>query len=137
MISPIEPLTDIRTGTSGYDYPEWEGILYSKGFGRKECLGVYSEVFNTLELDFSYCGMPKSENIREFMACTRTPNHDDERRVGLCVVDMPRVEAMSTQSKRLRVHFNNHREGFAATNAKEPGVCDRGETHISIRSTYT
>jgi hypothetical protein len=99
MISPIEPLTDIRTGTSGYDYPEWEGVLYSKGIGPKGYLGAYSEVFNTLELGFSRSGMPKSEKTRDLMTRTRTANHDDECQ---------------------RTH----------------GAGNRGETHISMRSTY-
>jgi uncharacterized protein YecE (DUF72 family) len=51
-----EPLPDIRIGTSGYDYPEWEGVLYPKGIGRKEFLGSYSQVFGSVELNFSYYG---------------------------------------------------------------------------------
>jgi uncharacterized protein YecE (DUF72 family) len=73
MDSPPGPLADIRIGTSGYDYPEWERVLYSKGIGRKEYLGAYSEVFGTLELNFPYYGMPKPETIRELMARARRP----------------------------------------------------------------
>lgn len=72
MSDPV-PLPDIRIGTSGYDYPEWEDLLYSKGTGRKEYLGAYSEVFGTVELNFSYYGMPRPENIRELLARTRRP----------------------------------------------------------------
>jgi uncharacterized protein YecE (DUF72 family) len=254
-----ETFPDIRIGTSGFDYPEWEDVLYSKGISRKGYLGSYSEVFSTLELNFSYYTMPKAENIRELISRTRKPidfsikanqalthkinptnwkesvseytkgisplleegrlcavllefpfsfhYHDDERRyldkvlkelaafplvvefrsaewfnsrvfdglkerrVGLCALDMPRLEglpplsdlvtaeiayvrfhgrnkttwwngdagtryeylyskdeletwiprleAMSTQAKRIRIYFNNHRNGAAATNAKE------------------
>jgi uncharacterized protein YecE (DUF72 family) len=255
----VEPLLDIRIGTSGYDYPEWEGFLYPKGIGRKEYLGSYSQVFSSVELNFSYYGMPKAENVRTLMARTRKPidfsikanqalthkidpatwqdsvgefskgisplqeagrlcavllefpysfhYHDDERRyldkilkalssfplvvefrgadwfnarvidglkersVGLCSVDVPRLEglpplsdlvtsdiayvrfhgrneatwwngdsgtryeylyskdelstwvprleAMSTQAKKVRVYFNNHRRGDAPANAKD------------------
>jgi uncharacterized protein YecE (DUF72 family) len=72
MTAP-EPLPDIRIGTSGYDYPEWEGVLYPKGIGRREYLGSYSQVFGSVELNFSYYGMPKAENIRTLMARTRKP----------------------------------------------------------------
>jgi len=259
MLPSFDSLCDIRIGTSGYDYPEWEGALYSKGIGRKEYLGAYSEVYGTVELNFSYYGMPKAENLRELMTRTRKPldfsikanralthkidpstwkdsagefargiaplresgrlcavllefpysfhYQDDERRyldkvikalaafplavefrnaewfnarvidglkerrVGLCSVDVPRLEglpplsdlvtsdlayvrfhgrnasawwngdagtryeylytreeldawvprleAMSTQAKKLRVYFNNHRRGDAATNARD------------------
>lgn len=67
------PPPDIRIGTCGYDYPEWEGILYPKGLGRKEYLGAYSQSFDSVELDFSYYGMPKAENLRELLARTRRP----------------------------------------------------------------
>jgi uncharacterized protein YecE (DUF72 family) len=257
LISADSPC-DLRIGTSGYDYPEWLGVLYPRGIGRKEFLGAYSEAYATLELNFSYYGMPRAENIRELMARTRKPidfsikanqalthkidpstwqasvdefargigplreadrlcavllefpfsfhYRDDERRyldkvlkalaafplvvefrsaqwfnarvidglkerrVGLCSVDVPRLEglpplsdlvtsdvayvrfhgrneaawwngdagaryeylyskdelsawiprleAMSTQAKKLRVYFNNHRRGDAVTNSK-------------------
>lgn len=67
------PQCDIRIGTSGYDYPEWEGALYPRGLGRKEYLGAYSEVFDTLELNFSYYGMPKPERLSDMLARTRRP----------------------------------------------------------------
>jgi len=258
MVVP-ESLPDICIGTSGYDYPEWEGLLYPKGIGRKEYLGSYSQSFGSLELNFSYYGMPKAENICKLLGQTRRPidfsikanqtlthkinpatwqdsvaefskgiaplqeaerlcavllefpysfHYQDnerryldkilkalssfplvvefrgadwynarvidglkERRVGLCSVDVPRLEglpplsdlvtsdiayvrfhgrneatwwngdagsryeylyskdelsawvprleAMSTQAKKIRVYFNNHRCGDAPTNAKE------------------
>jgi uncharacterized protein YecE (DUF72 family) len=50
---------DIRIGTSGYDYPEWAGVLYPSEIKRSNYLEYYSKVFTTLELNFSYYGMPK------------------------------------------------------------------------------
>jgi uncharacterized protein YecE (DUF72 family) len=254
-----EALPDLRIGTSGYDYPEWEGVFYPKGIGRKEYLGAYSQAFGSVELNFSYYGMPRAESIRRLLGQTRKPidfsikankaltheiapatwsdsvaefsrgieplgeagrlcavllefpysfhYRDEERRyldkvlkalsafplvvefrgadwfnarvidglkarnVGLCSVDLPRLEglpplsdlvtsdlayvrfhgrngaawwsgdagsryeylysrdalsawlprleAMSTQAKKLRVYFNNHRRGDAPANAKE------------------
>jgi uncharacterized protein YecE (DUF72 family) len=72
-MTPSEFLPDIRIGTSGYDYPEWEGVLYSKGIGRREYLGAYSQVFGSVELNFSYYSMPKAENIKKLLSQTRTP----------------------------------------------------------------
>jgi uncharacterized protein YecE (DUF72 family) len=72
MASP-EPSPDIQIGTSGYDYPEWEGVLYPPGIGRKEYLGAYSQAFGTVELNFSYYGMPKAESLRELLGRSRRP----------------------------------------------------------------
>lgn len=73
MSSLPPPACALRIGTSGYDYPEWEGVLYPKGLGRKEYLGAYSEVFDAVELNFSYYGMPKAEQIRGMLGRTRRP----------------------------------------------------------------
>lgn len=73
MVNQDAPLCDIRIGTSGYDYPEWEGVFYSKGIGRSEYLGAYSEIFNTVELNFSYYGMPKPKHTAALLTKTRKP----------------------------------------------------------------
>jgi len=73
MISAENFPCDIRIGTSGYDYPDWEGPFYPKGTSRSEYLGVYSEKFSTVELNFSYYGMPKPDRMRELLARTRRP----------------------------------------------------------------
>jgi uncharacterized protein YecE (DUF72 family) len=64
---------DIRIGTSGYDYPDWVGVLYPKGLGRSEFLGAYSEEFDSLELNFSYYGMPRAEKLAAMLGRTRRP----------------------------------------------------------------
>ncbi|HOV94465.1 MAG TPA: DUF72 domain-containing protein [Spirochaetales bacterium] len=64
---------DLRIGTSGYDYPEWEGRFYRQGVGRSEYLGEYSEVFDTVELNFSYYNMPKAQRMQELLSRTRRP----------------------------------------------------------------
>jgi uncharacterized protein YecE (DUF72 family) len=60
-------------GTSGYDYPDWEGPFYPRGLGRAEYLGAYSEAFGTLELGFPGSGIPAPGMIRELMGRTRRP----------------------------------------------------------------
>lgn len=73
MNEPVEQECDIRIGTSGYDYPEWEGVLYPRGLGRSEYLGSYSESFSTLELRHPPRGMTSPEAMRDMMARTRRP----------------------------------------------------------------
>lgn len=69
----LGPACDLKIGTSGYDYPEWAGLFYPKGLGRREFLGYYSEHFGTVELNFSYYGMPKAGQLRELLGRTRRP----------------------------------------------------------------
>jgi uncharacterized protein YecE (DUF72 family) len=49
---------ELYIGTSGYDYPEWRGVLYPHELPREEFLSFYSEHFNALELNYTYYGMP-------------------------------------------------------------------------------
>ena len=53
-------------GTSGYDYPEWRGVFYPADLKRKDFLIFYSTVFNALELNFSFYGMPTAQRIFSF-----------------------------------------------------------------------
>jgi len=64
---------DIRVGTSGYDFTDWEGSFYPRGLGRTEYLGAYSEAFGTLELGFPGSGIPTPGMLRQLMGRTRRP----------------------------------------------------------------
>ena len=49
----------IRIGTSGYSYPAWVGKFYTPGTGRREMLEHYASCFDTVELNFTYYGIPR------------------------------------------------------------------------------
>lgn len=49
---------ELYIGTSGYDYPEWRGVLYPHDLRREEYLAFYTKHFNALELNYTYYGMP-------------------------------------------------------------------------------
>ncbi|MBN1616989.1 MAG: DUF72 domain-containing protein [Spirochaetales bacterium] len=51
-------MADIYIGTSGYDYPEWKGVLYPHDLGREGFLAFYAEHFTALEINYTYYGMP-------------------------------------------------------------------------------
>lgn len=51
-------MAELLIGTSGYDYPEWKGILYPTDLKREEFLSFYAEHFNALEINYTYYGMP-------------------------------------------------------------------------------
>ncbi|HOU06704.1 MAG TPA: DUF72 domain-containing protein [Rectinema sp.] len=70
MFSPPSDLGayDLRIGTVGYEYPEWEGVLYSHGTDKEAYLRLYCERFSTLELDFTFHTMPKAAQMRDILA---------------------------------------------------------------------
>lgn len=59
-------MSDILIGTSGYDHPELKGIFYPQDLPRKDFLSYYSTVFNALEINSTFYGMPTAERIKNF-----------------------------------------------------------------------
>lgn len=56
-------MADIYIGTSGYDYPEWRGILYPENMSRDGFLACYAEQFNALEINYTYYSMPDERHM--------------------------------------------------------------------------
>lgn len=50
-------------GTSGYDYPDWRGVLYPQELPREQFLACYADQFNALELNYTYYGMPEAKHM--------------------------------------------------------------------------
>lgn len=48
----------LRAGTSGYDYPHWRGVLYPPGLARRRWFGRYVELFDAVELNSTFYGLP-------------------------------------------------------------------------------
>ena len=60
-------MAEILIGTSGYSYNEWVGPVYPEGTKQKDYLRIFSELFPTVELNFSYYTMPKHENLAKML----------------------------------------------------------------------
>ena len=54
----------IHVGTSGYNYPEWEGSLYPAVMPAAKMLAYYAERFDTVEINYSFYRMP-AEKVLE------------------------------------------------------------------------
>ena len=59
-------MPDLLIGTSGYDYPEWKGVVYPKDLKRKDFLSYYATQFNALELNNTFYNMSTSERLLSF-----------------------------------------------------------------------
>lgn len=47
-----------RVGTSGYDYPHWEGVLYPPSLPEDRRFGRYPERFDAVEINSTFYGLP-------------------------------------------------------------------------------
>ena len=61
-------MAEILIGTSGYSYNEWLGCVYPEGTKQKDFLGCYSQLFPTVELNFSYYKMPDAKGLSKMLA---------------------------------------------------------------------
>lgn len=61
-------------GTSGYDYPELKGIFYPADMPRKDFLPYYASIFNALELNSTFYGMPTAERMISFYERAQNPD---------------------------------------------------------------
>jgi len=53
----------IRLGTQGWGWPHWVGRFYPPGTRPHEYLAFYSKVFDTVEIDTTFYGIPKRSTV--------------------------------------------------------------------------
>ena len=89
-------MADLYIGTSGYDYPEWQGNFYPETVKRKDFLSYYSTQFNALELNGTYYKMPTANqmlnmkkrsagkvkfSVKAFLGMTHVINHHEYKQL--------------------------------------------------------
>lgn len=58
--------TSYRTGTSGWNYRHWRGILYPEGVGAKKWFSYYAGEFDTVEVNYSFYRWPTRKTIERW-----------------------------------------------------------------------
>lgn len=64
--------TKIFLGTQGWNYEGWAGSFYPRGVSSKEILGLYSKIFDTVEIDSTFYAIPPENSVKGWSA--RTPS---------------------------------------------------------------
>ena len=57
---------EIRLGTQGWSYPDWNGVFFPPGSKQEDRLPFYAEVFDTVELDTTFYHAPKGTIARSW-----------------------------------------------------------------------
>lgn len=73
--------TDWYLGTMGFSYSDWSGNFYPEGLASRQYLAHYSRIFNAVEIDSTFYGPPRPEQVQrwadmtpeEFKFCPKTP----------------------------------------------------------------
>ncbi|MGB3224384.1 MAG: DUF72 domain-containing protein [Desulforhopalus sp.] len=58
--------TQIRIGTSGYQYDHWKEIFYPENLAKSDWLEHYCEHFNTVEINNTFYNLPKPETFSKW-----------------------------------------------------------------------
>ncbi len=70
-------MSELRVGTSGWQYKHWKGRFYPKDLPTAKWLEHYTHTFDTVELNNSFTGNPKRRRSRSgaapFPAISSTP----------------------------------------------------------------
>jgi uncharacterized protein YecE (DUF72 family) len=77
-------------GTCGYSYPDWVGTVYPRGTKSGQMLALYSRLFPTVELNFTFYRTPTAATLTRqaeqtppgfqfLVKVPRTLSHDDNR----------------------------------------------------------
>jgi uncharacterized protein YecE (DUF72 family) len=73
----------------GFGYKDWQGVFYPSGVGSRDYLEYYSRIFNAVEMDTTFYGIPRASTVEgwgaatpeDFKFCAKTPRaitHDLE-----------------------------------------------------------
>ena len=70
-----EPQLEIPVvvGTMGWSYEDWNGVFYPEGAASRDWLSQYARAFDTVEIDSTFYGTPRSATIRSWVRST--PDH--------------------------------------------------------------
>ena len=74
-------MIDYYIGTMGFSYKDWAGTFYPKGLAMRDYLSYYSRIFNAVEIDSTFYGIPSREAVnrwkdrtpKEFKVCVKVP----------------------------------------------------------------
>lgn len=74
-------MVDYYIGTMGFSYRDWVGTFYPTGVGARDYLSYYSRIFNAVEIDSTFYGIPKSSAVNrwrdqtpsDFKICLKVP----------------------------------------------------------------
>jgi len=124
----IEGITNpdlmVRTGTSGWSYGHWEGVLYPHQLPPRQELDRYTQHYQTVKVNSTYYCWPPNATFA-FLAIAPPPRISDDRKSApqsnalqaslLARVD--RIQEWESQGRPVFVYFNNDAEGNAVRNA--------------------
>lgn len=63
-------MPDYYIGTMGFAYKDWAGVFYPPGLAIRDYLSYYSRVFNAVEIDSTFYGIPKRETVKRWREST-------------------------------------------------------------------
>jgi uncharacterized protein YecE (DUF72 family) len=106
-------MTNWYFGTMGFSWKDWKGIFYPENLEARDYLEYYSRIFNAVEIDSTYYGVPRKDTVRRwanvtppgFQICAKFPKDitHDRKLVGAEAALDEYLETMRLLDDRLSV----------------------------------
>ena len=129
---------DVRSGTSGWSYDHWAGVLYRPGLPAAKRLDRYAEVFDTVELNRQL--LPVAGDHAEAVLVTYDPakvRYDQLLRVFFAVTDPTQLNRQGpdegSQYRSALVPLNDAQKQAAAAYLAQLGTSGLWRKHIVTR----
>src|SRR3989304_2476887 len=61
-------VVDYFLGTMGFSYEDWKGVLYPSGVFARDYLAYYGRIFNAVEMDTTFYGIPRPAVVQGWSA---------------------------------------------------------------------
>jgi len=65
-----KPRLQVRIGTMGWSYSDWNGVFYPANTDSRETLPYYARSFDAVEIDSTFYGTPRETVVRHWAKST-------------------------------------------------------------------
>jgi uncharacterized protein YecE (DUF72 family) len=70
MSSKNDRQATVYIGTMGFSYKDWKSVFYPDDLNPRQYLAYYSRIFNSVEIDSTFYGVPKKDTLAHWAAST-------------------------------------------------------------------
>ncbi len=120
-------MVDFYIGTMGFSYKDWAGAFYPPSLAARDYLSYYSRIFNAVEIDSTFYGIPKIGSLirwrdnspDEFKICVKVPRSitHDARLVNVQTEMTEFIHAVNTLGEKLSVILIQFPPSYSSSNA--------------------
>ena len=109
---------EIKIGVAGWDYKDWNGIVYPPAMKKPDRLGYLSQFFDVIEINSSFYGHIKPSSAKEWSRMvSANPRFTFTAKLNRAFTHSPLAVTQPTSAETIRPGENDERDAKAGLNA--------------------